>query len=174
MRYSYQTNFKLYKLAMRTYIRTSTRRRVRFHFFMWGLSVSGILVGFVMLLLHNRLPALSNVVIPLAAGAMAGGLTTPLLRPWQLKRCYKIMNGEVNDRSVFLEIDNGVLISGIEGRSESRFQRGAVCDTAEDENALLLFLNKKKFIYLSKSTIPQAALEEVRAWLQLPGAPDKC
>jgi hypothetical protein len=174
MRYSYQTNFDLYKLAMRTYIRTSPRRRFRFHFFMWGLFVIGLVVGLVILLLHNRFPDLSNAVLPLTAGAITGGLVTPLTRPWQLKRCYKIWNGEIKGHSVFVEVNGAELISGIEGRSESRFQRGAVCGTAEDENALLLFLNKKKFLYFSKSAIPQSTLDELRAWLQLPGAPEKC
>jgi len=174
MRYSYQTNFELYKLAMRTYIRTSERRRLRFHFVMWGMFTLGLFVGFVMLLLYHRFPDISNIGLPLAAGAIAGGIVTPLTRSWQLRRCYKIWNGEIRGHSVFVEVNDAILISGIEGRSESRFQRGAVCDTAEDENALLLFLNKKKFLYFSKSTIPPSALEELRAWLELPGAPDKC
>ncbi len=174
MRYSYQSNFKIYKLAVRTYIRTSPRRRLRFHFFMWGLCVVGLIVGFVMLLLHSRLPSLSNAILPLAAGAIAGGLTTPLLRPWNLRRCYKAWNSETEDRSLFLEIDGPVLISGIEGSSESRFQRGAICEIAEDDNTLLLFLNKKKFLYFSKSLVPRAALDEVRVWLQSAGAKEEC
>ena len=174
MRYSYQTNFKIYKLAMRTYIRTSPRRRFRFHFFMWGLSLIGLVVGFVMLLLFNRMNALSTAVLPLAAGAIAGGLTTPLLRPWQLRRCHKMLNGETEGRPVFIEVDDSILISGTQGHSESRFERSAICDTAEDENTLLLFINKKKFLYFSKSLVPPQALEEVRGWLQAAGAPEKC
>jgi hypothetical protein len=141
---------------------------------MWGMFMLGLISAFILLLLHHKFPAVSNVMLPLAAGAMAGGIVTPLTRPWQLRRCYKIWNGEAQNRSVYVEFNNGELISGIEGSSESRFQRRAICDTAEDENALLLFLNKKKFLYFSKSEVPQTALDELRAWLQLPGAPDKC
>jgi hypothetical protein len=91
-----------------------------------------------------------------------------------MRRCYKLWNGEISDRPLFVEVDGSVLIVGCDGRSESRFQRGAVCETVEDDTNLLLFLNKKKFLYFSKSVVPQAGLDEIRIWLQLPGAPEKC
>jgi hypothetical protein len=174
MRYTYESSFHLYKLAVRTYNRTSARRRFWFHFRMWGMLSLGLALGFVMLLLYNKARSIASIGLPLAAGLVAGGSTTVLLRPWQLRRCYKVWNGETTQRRVFLEVNGTELISGVEGRSESRFQRGAICDVAEDENSLLLFLNKKKFIYVSKAVVPPAAVDDVREWLKLPGSSTSC
>jgi hypothetical protein len=53
--------------------------------------------------------------------------------------------------------------------------RASVCDSAEDDRFLLLFLTKKKFIYLPKDRLPTQALDEVRAWLRLAnGVTSRC
>jgi hypothetical protein len=172
MRYSYQTNFEFYKLAMRTYIRASASRRFWFHFQMWGMLVLGVLILVFNATTHIFRPGV--LMGGVVGGLVGGGAVCPLLRPWQLKRVYKAWNGELQNRTIFLEVNGAELINGVDGRSEARFQRSAVCGTAEDESTLLLFLNKKKFLYVSKTVVPKAALEEVRIWLQLPGAPPSC
>ncbi|RXH54857.1 hypothetical protein GRAN_3961 [Granulicella sibirica] len=39
---------------------------------------------------------------------------------------------------------------------------------------LLLFVGKKRFLYLPKAEMPETALGDIHGWLRLPGAPDKC
>ena len=171
MKYTYISTFSLYKDAMRTYIRSSARRRFWFHFQMWGMLMLGLISAIIALLSGTRV---STVLLPLCAGLVAGGIVAPVLRPWNLRRCYKVWCGESKGRLVYIAIEDGELRNGIEGQSEGRFQRTAICDIAEDQAILLLFLNKKKFLYLPKALLPVEALSEVRAWLQLPGAPMSC
>jgi len=84
-----------------------------------------------------------------------------------MERVYKAINGDPKrPLQVYLEIDGDILVSGIEGKSEGRFQRAAICETAEDDQMLLLFLARKRFIYIPKTLLPIGAIEEVRSWLQ--------
>jgi len=171
MKYTYTSNFSVYKAAMRTYIRSSARRRFWFHFQMWGMLMLGLILAIIALLSGARV---STLLLPLCAGLVAGGIVAPLLRPWNLRRCYRVSCGELKNRLVYLSIEDRELRSGIEGQSEGRFQCTAICDIAEDQDILLLFVNKRKFLYLPKALLPAEALDEVRAWLQLPGAPRSC
>ena len=174
MRHYYETSFRHYKLAVRTYVRSSSRRRFWFHFQMWGMFVLGLILVFMVILFNSRSHYFATIAAPVAAGLLAGGAVAVFLRPWQLRRCYKAWNGEVGDRQLFIDVTGSELLSGIEGRNETRFQRNAVCAVAEDENTLLLFLNKKKFLYFAKAAVPHAALDEIHEWIALPGAPPQC
>jgi hypothetical protein len=171
MKYTYTNSFSLYKAAMRAYIRSSGRRRFWFHFQMWGMLTLGLILAAIALLNGTRV---STILLPLCAGLVAGGIVGPALRPWNLRRCYKAWSGESKGKLVYVAIEDGELRSGTEGKSEGRFQRNAICDIAEDKAVLLLFLNKRKFLYFPKALLPAEALSEIRAWLQLPGAPTSC
>ena len=156
---------------MRAYTSSSGKRRFYFHFQMWGMFTLGLALAAIALLAGTRV---STVLLPLCAGLIAGGIASSALRPWNLRRCYMAQCAELNDRTVYVAIEDGELRSGTEGKSEGRFQRAAICDIAEDHAILLLFLNKRKFLYLPKTALPPEALSEVRAWLQLPGGPTSC
>lgn len=173
MRYSYQSDFQAYKRAVRTYVRSSRTRRFWFHFQMWGMLTTGIVFA-VLTSIAGGLSFYGRILGPIAVGLIAGGSVAVLIRPWQLRRCYKAWCGEIRDRSIFLEIDATELRSGIEGLSEGRYQRGAICAVAEDDSTLLLFLNKKKFLYFPKSVVPQAAIDDLRAWVQRAGVRTEC
>jgi hypothetical protein len=106
------------------------------------------------------------IAMPVAVGLIAGGSVSALLRPWQMERAYKAINGDPKKPlQIYLEIDGDILVSGIEGKSEGRFRRAAICETAEDDLMFLLFVAKKRFIYLPKTQLPIEAVEEVRSWL---------
>jgi hypothetical protein len=141
---------------------------------MWGLLAIGLLGALLLMLIFKSHKSTSMNLLPLAIGAMAGGIVSPILRPLQLRSAYKRWSAEHEGKTIFIEIDGDTLVSGQEGRSEGRFYRASVCNCAEDENVLLLFLNKKKFLYLPKTLLPAACIDEVRAWLTLPGAPTSC
>ena len=173
MRYSYRDSFQLYKLAVRTYVRSSPVRRFWFHFQMWGMLLLGLLI-FAFSVGRGAMVEHSGLLAPLMGGLVGGGVVGPLLRPWQLRRSYNTWNAEAKHRGVYVEIDGSELRSGIEGSSEAIYQRPAICGVAEDNSTLLLFLNKRKFLYFSKLVVPKPALDEIRAWLQLPGGPSSC
>ena len=126
----------------------------------------GLISAIISVLCGTRV---SMVLLPLCAGLVVGGLVTPIPRPWTLRCCFKVQAGETKDTLVYVAVQDGELLSGTEGLSEGRFQRAAICDIAEDKTMLLLFLNKKKFLYLPKTLLPVEAINEVRAWLLLPG-----
>jgi hypothetical protein len=173
MRYSFENSFKLYKTAVRTYIRSTFKRRFWFHFQMWGMLSLGLILIFVVSTTEGG-ARYGAFLYPLIGGLVGGGVVCPILRPWGLRRAYKTWCGETKGRLIYVEIQDNELRTGVEGRSESRLQRSAICNTAEDDSMLLLFLNPKKFIYLSKSLLPSSTFDEIRTWLQLTGAPPSC
>jgi len=175
MRYFYTSGYANFRQAMRTFVRSTPRRRVMFHLRMWGLFVIGWLSAFLLLLLPSSKNSLRLLLLPLACGLIAGGAVPFLLRPWQMRRVYRTHNGDPKQPlDLYLEVDGETLISGIDGRSEGRFQRSSVCDTAEDNHFLLLLFNKCKFIYIPKAQLPTEAIEDIRTWLRLPGGANKC
>lgn len=172
MRHNYQSGYKYFKKAQRTYHRSSATRRFFFHFQMWGMLTLGLVLAF---LFGSSLHHYIAIGAPIAGGLIGGGAVMPLLRPWQTRRCYKVLNGDPRKPlNCYIEVDDATFVSGIAEKSEGRFQRSAVCEMAEDNEIMLLFLGKKKFLYLPKAEISQEGLDLTREWLKLPGSPDKC
>lgn len=170
MRYVYESSFANYKLAQRAHTRSTWQRRFRWHFFMWGMLLCGLCI--MMFSALNRGMFFSEVIGPvLVGGLIGGGIVSPLLRPWQLRRSYRMWNGDDADgRQVYVEMDGPLLVSGIEGKSESRFQRSAIIEVVEDNRVLLLYVRKKVFLYFANDTVPQEALAEIRSWLGRTGS----
>jgi len=170
MRYEYTSNLADFKAAQRTYVRSSLRRRIVFFACMWGT-----LVMMLLAVLPFALQWDWRETPPALYGVLIAGILIPLSRPWQLKRTYKALNGDPNvPLSIYLAFEENMLISGIEGKNEARFQRSGVCNTIEDKDMLLLFVAKNRFLYLPKASLPEGALAAVYRWLELPGAPEKC
>jgi hypothetical protein len=172
MRYYYETGgYERFKEAQRTYIRSSLQRRLWFHFSMWGM----LLVGIILALLYFGVGQSHNyaLVFILGAGFIVGGVVTPLLRALQLQRMYSTLNSNKIGRA-YIEVDGPILISGIEGRAEGRFERPSVCNVVEDDTLLLFFLGKKRFMYFPKQALSPEAISDLRTWLDLPGAPWEC
>jgi hypothetical protein len=174
MRYDYTSGYRNFKMAVGTCVRSNSRRRLYFHFRMWGMFLSGVLLGALVYPLATD-SLIRLIAMPIAVGLIAGGSVSALLQPWQMERAYKAHNGDPKKPlHIYLEIDGDILVSGIEGKSEARLRRAAVSETAEDDEMLLLFLTKKKFLYLPKKQLPIEAVEEVRSWLRLPGGVEAC
>jgi hypothetical protein len=174
VRYYYNSGFAEFKEAQRTYIRSSPGRRILFHLQMWGFLVLGLGALFLFSQMNSSGASGSAQAI-LVGGLVGAGVVFPLLRPWQIRRVYNANRGkEKEPRAIYVEVSDDLLVSGIDGESEGRFYRSAVCAVVEDAGMLLLFVKKKKFLYFRKSALPPGAEDAVRAWLALPGAPDKC
>jgi len=175
MRYTYQTNYANYKQAMRIYVRSSPWRRFWFHLYYWGVSLIGASLLLTAWLVGEPRSLLRDVGQPVGIWLLFVGLVVLVLRPWQLRRVYKLWNGEIRPDSVlYLEFDGPTMITGLNDSRETRFQRGSFCRVVDDESMALLFLSKKKFMYLSKNSLPPAAFEDLRVWLTQPGAPKEC
>lgn len=173
MRYTYLSSFENFKLAQRCYRRSSARRQ--FAYMVYTIILPLICaVSSILIILHASQVDTEWNAAPFAGFLLLFAILQPLLRARTMRRAYKAWSAEHEGKLVFIEIDKETLISGHEGRSEGRFLRPAICNVAEDDNILLLFVNKKKFLYLPKKLLPPAAIEEVRAWLALPGAPPSC
>ncbi len=175
MRYTYPTNFASYKQALRIYIRSSAWRRLWFHLYYWGVSLIGAFLALAGWLVGEPRSLLRDLGLPVGIWLLFVGLVVLAFRPWQLRRIYKVWNGEIRpDTILYLEFDGPTMITGLDGSRETRFQRGGFCRVVDDESMVLLFMSKKKFMYLSKSALPPAAFEELHAWLGQPGAPKEC
>lgn len=175
MRYYYKSSYSNYKIAVSAYIKSRLSRRLVFHICMWGLFASGVLIALALHFFTEKRSLMSLIGAPLAAGLIAGGIMTPLLRPFQLKRVYKAWNGELlKDKDIYIEVDGPALLSGVEGEREAKFQRASICNIVENDAIILLFLNKKKFLYFSKNSLPSAFFDDLHTWLALPGAPPPC
>ncbi len=176
MRCEYQSSFADFKLAQKTYVRSSPRRRFSLHAFLWGLLLTGVvLITLAHLFEAHGMQLVSAILMPLGAGAISGGVTVVLIRPWSMRRVYRSLGGDLKQpRVIYVAVEGDTLISGIKDRSEGRFQRASVCETAEDEAMLLLFVSSKRFLYLPKHAMPTETLASIREWLLLPGAPTRC
>jgi hypothetical protein len=175
MRYTYQANYADYKRALGIYIRSSPWRRFWFHLFYWGFGLIGTVLVATAWFGGEPRSSLRDVGLPLGAYLIVVGVIVLALRPWQLRRVYKMWNGEIRPDSVlYLEFDGPVMITGLLGSRETRFVRAGVCRVVDHQSMTLLFLSKKKFLYLSKGTLPPEAFEDLQVWLAQPGAPDKC
>lgn len=174
MRYTYKSDFADFKAAQRAYVRSRFKQRFWFHFQMWGMLVLGMVFLVVFALLSHG-PAWGVLEAGIVGGLIGGGVVCPLLRPWQIRRTYKMCSSDPSGRNEFyLEVEGATLLSGIKDRSEGRFQRSSICDVVEDENVMMLFLAKKRFLYLPKKKLPPEAFDEVRSWLQISGAVVPC
>jgi hypothetical protein len=175
MRYSYTSGYEDYKKALRTVIRSSRRQRIFFALKMWGFTTVGIvlLAIFAPTVYSPVNSSLAFIGYIAGCAMLGGGVVGSAIWPWQRRRAYRVWNGDDDVLSLYLEVDGPILITGRPGRAESRFERAAVCKTLEDVELLLLFLSKKKFVYIPKS-IGEPALADIRGWLNLPGAPELC
>jgi hypothetical protein len=175
MRYHYESGFENFKKAQLTYMRNVPHIRVLFHFKIWGAAVLGIVLLLVCIPTAFApgfsLWAFSGFMV--GCGLLGGGIIGSILWPWQRRRAYRLWNGEDDVLNLYLEVDGPFLITGRPSRAESRFERAAICKVMEDDELILLFLGKKKFIYIPK-TIGAPALADIHAWLALPGAPKSC
>ena len=170
MRYDYNSGFDNFLLAQKTHCRSSFGRRFQCSFATWGVVAIGVTVLLATFLLH--LPGMCGVIGFALIGA---GVGNQLSRRWNMKRIYRAINGDPDGPlPVYLEIDGPVLISGIQGKSEGRFQRAAICSVVEDDEMILLYAAKKRFLYVRKAALAEEGVRELREWLALPGAPTQC
>jgi hypothetical protein len=73
----------------------------------------------------------------------------PLLWEWSVRRHFKqLFPTSVTSRKVSFSADDELIVSAIPDRSEGRFQWSAVDHFAQDEKITLIYVGKKRFLFL--------------------------
>jgi len=167
MVYSYDLTFQDYLSAQKLCVRRNLRARIIF--FIWyrimpilGIAAVGLFVRDTVFHHFSYRPALG--------GALAGiawiGLYPIICRPFMLRKLFKQLRPDVKgDHPIELEINGDDLISRIPGRSEGRFKQAAISEFVENDKIALLFITKKKFLFIPKTAMDDSGWSELRTWL---------
>jgi hypothetical protein len=170
MMYSYSTTFADFKAAQRLFAQRSWKSKLNFLIWLRILPVSGLISAVLLIwdigFRHFDFNPVFGVVL---AGLAWFAFYIVLFRYFQLRKLYKRMkNGRPEGSPTEIGVEGDELVSRLPGLSEGRFKRPSVVGSIEDEKLMLLFVGKKIFFMLPKAALPEVALQEVRAWLQLP------
>jgi hypothetical protein len=174
MLYEYVLKYQDFKDSQKLYLRHRRGAAVFYYLWVWILPIAGLLatIPFIYGLLGFR----SDWMAPFA-GFAAGGLWfalfIPLMQFYGKRRCWKqLIPANTPGKPmkigipVTLDFNDEQLISTIPGRSEGRFFWSAILDFAEDEKVALLFIQKKKFLFVPKTALPETGWAELRAHVQ--------
>jgi hypothetical protein len=170
MMYQYTSTFEDFKAAQRLFSQRSWKSRLNFLIWLRILPVSGAISAVLLIWdIGYRHFKFDPVFAAVLGGLAWFGLYMALYRYLLLRKLYKRMkNGRPEGSPTEIGIEGDELVSRRPGLSEGRFKRPAVVGSIEDEKMLLLFVGKKIFFILPKAALPEAAVQEVKAWLQLP------
>lgn len=168
MIYVYDLTLEDFKAAQRLHIRHS--RRSQWTFIFWHRVLPIISLCCLVLVIRD-MGWHHFSYSPLTGGILCGvawiGLFCFLMRPFMIRRAFRALRADLKgSHSVELELTNHLLISRIPGKSEGRFERAAVTDFAEDEAIALVYVGKKKFIFIPKRAMPENGWQELRAWIE--------
>jgi hypothetical protein len=168
--YEYGLKYQNYKDAQKLYIRHSKRAALYYYFFIWVLPILGCLLAiFGLAALFEIGPVWVRYFRGLYVVGLWFALFIPIMRIFTVRRCWKQLvppntpgKGMKAEIHVTLEFNAEQFISAIPGRSEGRFFWSAVQDFAEDVKIALIFIHKKRFIFIPKPALPEAAWSELR------------
>ncbi len=162
----YITTFADYKAAQTLFLKYRRDARTRYYFWMFGLPIATVL-GLLSMWHESKLN--DNASFGLAAWltfcAAVGTVSIVILRPWNLRRCFKKLrnaSGLTETTTSVFSFDESVVISAIKGRSEGRFYWTAIQGFAEDSAIALLFISKKRFLFIPKRAMTDQQWESLR------------
>jgi hypothetical protein len=173
MRYDYVLRFDDYQNSQKLYLRHRRSAAVFYYCYVWVLPIVGLLA--CALFVASRYgfhPEFSAPLAGLAAGGLWFALFVPIMQVFGRRRCWKRMvpvdvKGKAKsiEIPVSLEFNDEQVISAIPGKSEGRFYWPAILDFAEDEKMALLFVHKKRFLFIPKRAMSTDAWNEFRGLL---------
>jgi hypothetical protein len=166
MECEYITTFADYKAAQKLYLRHRPSARRRFLGWMYGLPIITLLL--VVATWHES--GLENsegfgLAAWLTFCAAMATLFVVVLRPWNLRRCFRKMrkaSGLTGDTPTRFTFDANGVVSAVPNRSEGRFFWTAIEDFAEDSSIALLFIGKKRFLFVPKRAMNEPEWEALR------------
>ena len=166
MECEYITTFADYKAAQKLYFRHRPSARRRFLGWMYGLPIITLLL--LVETCHEAGLENSEGVALAAWLTFCAGMATlffVVLRPWNLRRCFRKMCkalGLTGDTPTRFTFDADGVVSAIPNRSEGRFFWAAIEDFAEDSSVVLLFIAKKRFLFVPKRAMNEPEWEALR------------
>jgi hypothetical protein len=167
----YISTFEDYKKAQKLYLRYRNNARMRLLAWMYGLPIATVCLA----LLTWHLSSTSST----SGFSLLGWLTlccfgatvqVVVLRPWNLRRCYNKMRriaGMNEQTPTRFDFDDNGVISGVPNRSEVRFFWNAIQDFAEDEHVALLFISKKRFLFIPKRVMAAEQWDQLRSLITI-------
>jgi hypothetical protein len=170
MMYPYTTTFADFKAAQRLFAQRSWKSKLNFLIWLRILPASGLISAVLLIWdIGYRHFQFTPVFAAVLAGLAWFAFYIALYRYFLLRKLYKRMrNGRPEGSTTEIGVEGDELISRRTGFSEGRFKRPSIVGSIEDEKMMLLFVGKKIFFMLPKAALPEVALQDVRAWLQLP------
>jgi hypothetical protein len=147
---SYTLNFADYKAAQRLHVRQKLSRRVIYAFFYIAVPILAVLGSLYFIFgglsetadLHSSFQIVLGVLIWLA-------IFVPLMRFINLRRGFKlIVPREYRNRNIEVEIDEQSVVSRVPGMSEGKFFWMAIVGYAQNEQITLLYVAKKRFLFI--------------------------
>ena len=150
--------------AQRLYRKHNRRAALSYYLWIWIVPVLGLcLVLAYSAAVITRRADLMQQLMPAAAAGAWFAIFVPIMRWWQIRKLWKASLDPVADgKPVTLQFDNEQLISAIPGKSEGRFFWTALVDYAEDDRLTMLFIRKKRFLYIPKHALPESAWAQIR------------
>ena len=167
--YEYAMTLQDFKNAQILCSRRSKKSRLLFLLWLRVLPVVGILSLLALIWdIKLRHFGFTSAVGGILVGLAWFGLSIPAMRPFYIRSLYRQMKNVWPEGSpIEIGIEGDELISRVPGMSEGRFRRQAIVDFVEDDETALLYVAKKAFLFLPKRALPQVAIQEIKAWLQL-------
>ena len=164
---SYVTTFNDFVAAQRL-ARKHHRLMAAAYYFWYGV-VPLLALAALAALIYDFVPGhafLPAHVGPYLAGLVGAGLYLAILRPIAIRRSYRqTRGGRPADAPVEFELTGTEIISRIPGRSEGRFLPSAVISFAEDDRIALIYVAKKRFLFVPKTALTAAQWTMVRHWV---------
>jgi len=170
MAYEYDLTFKDYLSAQKLYRHHRKWPQVTYLFWVWILLSFGILA-----LVGIAFPTKSDNISPWTSWVLIAvwfAIGIPLFRVYQLRKCWKALNPtKAKSISAELEWNNEQIISSVKNRSEGRFFWSTICDYAEDEKIVLIFIRKKQFLFIPREALNEVTWKELRMLISTNGSP---
>ncbi len=143
----------------------SNRRWARVGYFVWFwvIPLVGLTLTLAALIAHLRgNVSLFYKLLPAAAVGLYAAVLLPLARWNQIRVLWnRTQPKKYRGQPVTFQFDREQVISARPGSSEGRFLWGAIEDYAEDERLVLLYVQRKLFLF-----IPKRAMDETE-WARL-------
>ncbi|HZY61989.1 MAG TPA: YcxB family protein [Edaphobacter sp.] len=170
MRYDYVLRFDDYQDSQKLYLRHRRSAAVFYYFYVWVLPIVGLLsCALFVASRYGFYPESSASFAGFAAAGLWFALFVPIIQVVGRRRCWKRliptgMKGKSKsiEIPVSLEFNDEQVISAIPGKSEGRFYWSAIVDFAENEKIVLLFVHKKRFLFIPKRAMSADTWNEFR------------
>jgi hypothetical protein len=174
--FEYISSFEDYRAAQKLYLRHRKDARVRLLAWMIGVPIFTVVCFSLGLWERSSAnPGFYIMTMGLAGAGLAMTISAVVLRPWNLRRSYrksrKASGLEVENKIAFSFDEEGVT-STVIGRSEGRFFWNAINDYVEDDAIALIFIGKKRFLYIPKRALDEEDWQDLRTAIRdlAPGA----